>query len=225
LKLGTPNAPWVTVVGVVADVRQMGMDQPVKSEMYLPYRQISSHPWFSPRDLVIRTTGDPNSLVAAVRREIQAADPNQPVAGVATLEELLIRDAGSRRLAMILLSVFAGLALLLASLGIYGVLSFVVTQQTRDIGVRLALGAQVGDVLALVLKTGMRWVLLGVALGLVAAFALSRLVSNLLFGVSAKDPLTFLSVVLILITVALLACLIPARRATRVDPLVALRYE
>ena len=224
-KLGTPNAPWVTVVGVVGDVRQMGMDQPVKSEMYLPFRQISSHPWYSPRDLAIRTTGDPNAIVAAVRLEIQAVDPNQPVASVATMEELLVRDAGSRRLAMILLSVFAGLALLLASLGIYGVLSFVVTQQTRDIGVRLALGAQVRDVLALVLKTGMRWVLLGMTLGLIAAFALSRLVNNLLFGVSAKDPLTFVSVALILLTVALVACYIPARRATKVDPLVALRYE
>jgi putative ABC transport system permease protein len=193
--------------------------------MYVPYRQIASHPWYSPRDLAIRTAGDPHDIVAAVRREIQAVDPNQSVANIATMEELLVRDAGSRRLGMILLSVFAGLALLLASLGIYGVLSFVVAQQTREIGVRMALGAQVRDVIALVLKKGMRWVLIGVILGLLAAFALSRLMTSLLFGVSAKDPMTFVSIALILTAVALLACYLPARRATKVDPLVALRYE
>jgi putative ABC transport system permease protein len=224
-KLGVENAPWVTIVGVVADVRQMGMDLPVKAEMYFPYSQVSSHPWFSPRDLVIRTNGDSNALVAAVRREIKAVDPNQPVSNVATMEELLVKETGSRRLGMILLSTFAALALLLASLGIYGVLSFFVAQQTREIGVRLALGAQLRDVLGLVLKKGMRWALLGVAIGLVAAFALSRLIASLLFGVSAKDPLTFVGIAVVLTTVALLACYLPARRATKVDPLEALRYE
>jgi putative ABC transport system permease protein len=224
-KLGTPNAQWITVVGIVPDVRQMGMDVPVKAEMYVPYRQISSHPWFSPRDLVLRTTGDPNDLVAAVRREIHAVDPNQPISNVATMEELLVTATGSRRLGMILLSAFAGVALLLASLGIYGVLSFFVAQQTREIGVRLALGAQLRDVLGLVLKKGMVWALLGVAIGLIAAFALSRLMTSLLFGVSARDPITFAGIALVLLAVALLACFIPARRATKVDPLVALRYE
>jgi putative ABC transport system permease protein len=224
-KLGVPNAPWVTVVGIVADVRQVGMDVPAKPEMYLPYRQIASHPWYSPRDLVIRTTGDPTDIVAAVRREIQAVDRDQPVSNVATMEELLVKETGSRRLGMILLSVFGALALLLASLGIYGVLSFFVAQQTREIGVRLALGAQLHDVLGLVLKKGMCWALLGVAMGLVAAFALSRLLASLLFGVSATDPITFAAIALILTTVALLACYLPARRATKVDPLVALRYE
>ncbi len=224
-KLGVPNAPWVTIVGVVPDIRQMGMDRPVKPEMYLPYSQVSSHPWFSPRDLVIRTNGDPNELVAAVRREIRAVDPNQAVSNVSTMDQLLVRETGTRRLGMILLAAFAGLALLLASLGIYGVLSFFVAQQTREIGVRLALGAQLKDVLSLVLKKGMRWTLLGVAIGLAGAFALSRLMTGLLFGVSATDPLTFIGIALVLSAVALVACFVPARRATKVDPLVALRYE
>ncbi|HKO96751.1 MAG TPA: ABC transporter permease [Pyrinomonadaceae bacterium] len=224
-KLGVPNAPWLTIVGVVPDIRQMGMDRAVKAEMYMPYSQVPSHPWFSPRDLVIRTNGDPNELVAAVRREIRAADPNQAISNVATMEELLVKETGTRRLGMILLSAFAGLALLLASLGIYGVLSFFVAQQTREIGVRLALGAQLRDVLSLVLKKGMRWTLLGVVIGLGGAFALSRLMTGLLFGVSATDPLTFVAIAVVLSVVALLACYVPARRATKVDPLVALRYE
>lgn len=224
-KLGVANAPWMTIVGVVPDVRQMGMDRPVKAEMYMPYSQVSSHPWFSPRDLVIRTNGDPNELVAAVRREIRAADPNQSISNVSTMEQLLVRETGTRRLGMILLSAFAGLALLLASLGIYGVLSFFVTQQTREIGVRLALGAQLKDVLSLVLKKGMRWTLIGVAIGLAGAFGLSRLMTGLLFGVSATDPLTFAGIAAVLSLAALVACYVPARRAAKVDPLVALRYE
>ena len=224
-KLGAPDAPWTTVVGVVADVRQMGMDAPARPEMYLPYRQIASHPWFSPRDLVIRTNTDPNKLVPAVRREIQAVGPDQPVSNVARMDELLMKETGTRRVGMILLAAFSGLALLLASLGIYGVLSFYVAQQTREIGVRLALGAQLRDVLALVLRKGMGWALLGVVIGLIAALALSRLIESLLFGVSAHDPATFLGIGLILLVVAFLACYLPARRATKVDPLVALRYE
>ena len=224
-KLGAEDAPWVTVVGVIADVRQMGMDVPVKAEMYFPYRQIASHPWFGPRDLVIRTIDDPNTLVAATRREIHAVDPNQPISNIATMEELLIKETASRRLGMILLAVFAGLALLLSSLGIYAVLSYFVTQQTAEMGIRLALGAQRRDILGIVLKKGMGWTLLGVVIGLIAAFALARLMASLLFGVSATDPITFLAVAVILTSVALLACAIPARRATKVDPLVALRYE
>ena len=224
-KLGVPNAPWVTIVGVVDDVREVGMDAPVRAEMYFPYRQITSHFGYAPRDLVLRTTGDPLSLVAAVRQEIHAVDPDQPISNIATMSEVLTERAGSRRLGMILLMVFAGLALLLASLGIYGVLSFFVAQQTREIGVRLALGAQLRDILNLVLKKGMGLALLGVAVGLIAAFAVARLMASLLFGVSAADPITFAAIALILTGVALLACYIPARRATKVDPLVALRYE
>jgi ABC-type antimicrobial peptide transport system permease subunit len=141
------------------------------------------------------------------------------------MEELLIKETGSRRLGMILLAVFAGLALLLSSLGIYAVLSYFVTQQTAEMGIRLALGAQRRDVMGIVLKKGMGWTLLGVVIGLIAAFALARLMASLLFGVSATDPITFLAVATILTSVALLACAIPARRAMKVDPMVALRYE
>jgi putative ABC transport system permease protein len=224
-KLGVPNAPWVTIVGVVNDVRQIGMDAPVKAEMYFPYRQITTHFGYAPRDLVIRTTGDPLGLVAAVREQIHTVDPDQPISNIATMSDVLTERTGPRRLGMILLMVFAGLALLLASLGIYGVLSFFVAQQTREIGVRLAVGAQVRDILRLVLKEGMGLALLGVAIGLLAAFALARFMTSLLFGVSATDPITFAAIAFILTGVALVACYLPARRATKVDPLVALRYE
>ena len=220
-----PNSPWVTIVGVVADVRQMGMDAPVKAEMYFPYRQITTHFWYAPRDLVFRTTGDPTSLVTAARHAIREVDPDQPISNIATMDELLTEETGPRRLGMILLSAFAVLALLLASLGIYGVLSYFVTQQTPEIGVRMALGAGQRNIMGLVLRKGMRWTLPGVAIGLLAAFAMARLMKSLLFEVSATDPATFAVVSIVLIGVALAACYIRARPATKVDPLVALRYE
>jgi putative ABC transport system permease protein len=224
-KLGVPGAPWLTIVGVVADVRQMGMDVDVKAEMYFPYRQIASHPWYGPRDLVVRTAGDPMNLVSAIRESIHAVDPDQPVSNIATMEELLTRETGSRRLGMILLSTYAGLALLLASLGVYGVLSYFVVQHTPEIGVRMALGAERRDILSLVLRRGMTWALLGLAIGTVAAFGLARLMASLLFEVSPTDPVTFAAIATILAGVALGACFVPARRATKVDPMVALRYE
>jgi putative ABC transport system permease protein len=224
-KLGVNKAPWVAVVGVVADVRQMGMDVPVKAEMYFPYRQIKTHFWYAPRDLVLRTTGDPLSVAASVRQLIHEIDPDQPVSNVSSMEALLVEETGPRRLGMILLSAFAGLALLLASLGIYGVLSYFVAQQTPEIGVRMALGAQRSNILRLVLQKGLIWTLIGVAIGVGAALALTRFMASLLFEVSASDPLTFAIVPVVLIVVALLACYLPARRATKVDPMVALRYE
>jgi predicted permease len=224
-KIAVNSAPWLTIVGVVADVRQMGMDVAVKAEMYVPYRQIKSHPWYTPRDLVIRTTGNPENLVSSVRQEIRAVDPELPISNIATMEEVLGEESGSRRVGMLLLTAFAGLALLLASLGIYGVLSYFVAQQTPEIGVRLALGAQQRDILRLVLGKGLTWTFVGVAIGSVAAFALTRWMASLLFGVSASDPLTFALVAGLLTGVALLACYLPARRAAKVDPLVALRYE
>jgi putative ABC transport system permease protein len=217
--------PWRTIVGVVADVRQMGMDQPVKAEMYIPYRQIATFPFYKPRDLVIRTTGDPLSLVAAVGREVHAVDPDEPLSNIATMDEQLRDQTGSRGLAMVLLSTFAGLALLLAAIGIYGVLAYFVTQHVPEIGVRLALGAQPRDILALVLKKGMALALGGVGFGLVGALVLTRLMSGLLFGVSATDPKTFALISLLLAAVAFFACYIPARRAMKVDPMIALRYE
>ncbi|HJP93207.1 MAG TPA: ABC transporter permease [Pyrinomonadaceae bacterium] len=226
-KLGDPDEeiPWRQIVGIVADIRQMGLDEPVKAEMYLPYQQVKDQPWYTPRDLVIRTSGDMSSLVGSVRQVIREVDPDQPISNVATMAELLGTEASQRRMGMIMLVAFAALALLLASIGIYGVLAYFVTQHTNEIGLRMALGATRGNILFLVLKKGMGLTLLGVAIGVVVAFAATRLMSSLLFGVNAADPLTFTAVPLLLASVALLACYLPARRATKVDPLVALRYE
>ena len=227
-KIGDPDdadRPWTEIVGIVADVRQMGLDEPVKAEMYLPYQQINHNPWFTPRDLAIRTRGETSSIAGSVRQVIREVDPDQPVSNVATMSELLGEEAAQRRMGMIMLAGFAALALLLASLGIYGVLSYFVTQHTNEIGVRLALGATPRNILFLVLRKGMSLTFLGVAIGLAASFALTRLMSSLLFGVKAGDPLTFVAVPVLLALVALLACYIPARRATKVDPMVALRYE
>ncbi|HYE16499.1 MAG TPA: ABC transporter permease [Pyrinomonadaceae bacterium] len=229
LKFGPDESaddPWRTVVGVVADVRQMGLDAPVKAEAYYPYKQITTHPFFAPRDLVVRAeAGDPLSLVPAVRREVHAVDPDQPLSSVATMDKVLGDETGSRGTGMVLLAALAGLAVLLAAIGIYGVLAYFVTQHVPEIGVRLALGARPRDILALVLRKGMGLALGGVLAGLAAAYALTRLMESLLFGVSATDPLTFGGLALLLAAVALVACVVPARRATRVDPMTALRYE
>jgi hypothetical protein len=192
---------------------------------YLPYKQIASHPWYGPRDLVIRTSGDPMALVSGIREAIRSVDPDQPISNIATMGDLLTKETGSRRLGMILLSAYAGLALLLASMGVYGVLSFLVVQTTPDIGVRLAMGALPRDILWLVLKKGAALILIGVTIGVIAALALTTFMSSLLFGVSAADPMIFVGISLLLTGVALAACFVPARRATKVDPMVALRYE
>lgn len=220
--------PWLTIVGVVEDIRQVGVDAPVKAEMYVPYWQTAhAMPYsiFAPRDLIIRTSVEPVSLAPAVRQAIREVDPNQPIASLRTMDELLGRVTAQRRLWMLLLTAFAALGLLLAALGIYGVLSYFVVQHTPEIGVRMALGAQQGDVLKLVIGRGMKLALAGIVVGLVGAFLLTRAMSSLLFGVSAIDPLTFSGVAALLLLVAFLACYLPARRATKVDPMVALRYE
>ena len=226
-KLGDPNedVPWISIVGVVADVRQMGLDEPIKAEMYFPYGQVDAQPWFAPRDLAIRTTGDPLKLVNTVREVVRAVDPDQPISNVAVLSDLLGEEAQQRQMGMVLLSAFAVLALILASLGIYGVLAYFVAQHRNEIGVRLALGATPVKMLWLVIRKGMGLTLIGVVFGVVASFALTRLMRTLLFGVAATDPLTFAAVPLVLLVVSLLACWIPARRAARVDPMAALRYE
>ena len=227
LKLGDPNEdiPWLEVIGVVADVRQMGLDAPVKAEMYLPYQQITTHLWYIPRDLAIRTSGDPSSLAGAVRQVIREVDPDQPVSNIATMAELLGEEAAQRRLGMLMLVAFSALALLLAAIGIYGVLAYFVSQHTNEIGLRVALGATQWSILLMILRKGMNLTLAGVAIGLVAAFAVTRLMSSLLFEVRAVDPLTFVVASLVLAIAGLLASFIPARRAIKVDPLVALRYE
>ena len=226
-KLGSVDSqnPWVTVVGVVGDIKEMGLEAPTKAEMFFPYQQLPRMLWNMPRDLAVRTTGDPMSVVAAVRQAVWSVDRNQPVSNIRTMDEILSEEVAQRRIGMTLLAAFAALALALASLGIYGVLSYSVAQRTQEIGVRMALGAGRKDVLRMVVADGMRLAAAGVAIGLGVSFALTWLMAGLLFGVSASDPLTLGGVTLLLITVALLACFIPARRATRVDPMVALRCE
>jgi putative ABC transport system permease protein len=214
--------PWWTVVGVVADMRQGGMNVPVRPEAYFPFEQAD---FFSPTSLAVRTSDDPVSIVNEVRREVSQVDKDQPIANVQTMDDLVDSSIAQPRMNTLLLGVFAGIALLLATLGIYAVLSFAVTQRTREIGVRVALGAQFGDVLSMILASGARLFGMGAAIGLVAAVSLSRLMSHLLFEVSPGDFVSYASVVVIFAMVAFLACYIPARRAAKVDPMVALRYE
>jgi putative ABC transport system permease protein len=176
-------------------------------------------------NLAVRTSVDPTSTVAAIQAAIREVDKDQPVYQIQTIDELMRDSVGTRRFALIILIMFATLALVLAVSGIYGVISYAVTQRTQEIGIRMALGASTKDVLRLVLGQFMRLTVVGVVLGLIGAYALTRLMTSLLFGVTATDTTTFVLVSIILSLVALVACLIPARRATRVDPLVALRYE
>jgi putative ABC transport system permease protein len=210
--------PW-EIIGIVGDIRDRALETQPFPAMYLPT-------YASGRiNLVIRTQGDPTSITAAVRREVHALDPDQPVADVKTMEQWVETAVAGPRYRTLLLGLFALLALVLASTGIYGVMSYSVAQRTHEIGVRMALGARQLDVLKLVVRQGMGLVLIGVALGLVGAVGLTRVMSTLLFGVGAKDPMTFAVVATLLSLVAFVACYIPARRATKVDPLVALRYE
>jgi len=216
------DAPWITIVGIVGDVHQAGLAQPARAEMYLPYQQ---QQFFPPDYLAVRTSRDPMLLAEPIRQQVWSVDKQQPVAQVMPLEQLVGENLAPKRMQASLLGGFAGLALLLASLGIYAVLSFAVTQRTQEIGVRVALGAHSGDVLRMVFSHGLRLFLIGAGVGLAAALALARTLGHLLYGVSAADPLSFVGVTIVLGTVMLLACYLPARRAMRVDPLVALRYE
>jgi len=213
--------PWMTVAGVVGDVRQYGLDQEQKTQFYRTERQVALHPM----SLVLRAQGDPEALASALRGAVQSIDPDQPIYNVRSMDSLLATTLAPRRLSLLLLATFAVTALLLAGVGIYGVLAYSVTQRTHEIGIRMALGARRADVLVMVLRQGLRLVLAGAALGVAAAFGLTRLMSSLLFGVSPTDPATLGAVCLVLVGVALLACLVPARRASGVDPMIALRCE
>ena len=215
------GGPTATIVGVVNDVRQGAPDQPPLPEFYLSYRLVAGQEM----SLVVRTAGDPDALADRVVRSIRSVDPTQPVFGVKSMARLLANAEAERRFSLLLLSLFAAIALLLSSLGIYGVMAYSTSQRRHEIGIRMALGAATPDVLRLVLQQGMRLVLLGLAIGLFGAWALSRVLAGQLYGISARDPFTYAAVALLLGTVAFAATWLPARRATRVDPMISLRSE
>jgi putative ABC transport system permease protein len=222
--------PTRQIVGIVGDVRENGLktsDQPV---MYVPEGQVTD-PLTQlansviPLSWAIRTGNDPASLSTAIQREILAVDGQLPVSKIRTMEQVLSESTARQNFNMLLLSIFAGLALLLAAIGIYGLMSYTVEQRTQEIGIRMALGAGRGDMLKLIVRQGMLLAGIGVAIGLASAFGLARVLASLLFGVKTTDPATYGAVALVLISVALFATYVPARRATKIDPLIALRYE
>jgi putative ABC transport system permease protein len=213
-------SPWLKIVGVVGDIHHSGLSTRPNPEMYLSDLQEPS----GSLAVMIRTSGDPLTLAAAAREQVMIIDKDQPVA-ITTMDQIFSNSVGGQRFNMLLLSIFAALALAMAVVGVFGVINYSVAQRTQEIGIRLALGAQRRDILRLVVGQGMILALLGVGAGLAGAFALTRLISGLLFGVSPTDPVTFLAVSLLLASVALLASYIPARRAMKVDPMVALRCE
>jgi len=213
--------PWRTIVGVVGDVNQYALDRKPPMQMYLPQAQFPT----STMSLVVRTAAEPTGPITAIRDEIRAMDPDQAVFNIATMGSLMSDSISLRRFSMLLLMIFAAVALALAAIGIYGVISFAVTQRTHEIGIRVALGAGSTDILKLVVVRGMILTISGVAIGLVAAAGLTHFLQTLLFSVSATDPATFIVISVLLTGVALVACLVPARRAAKVDPMVALRYE
>jgi predicted permease len=227
---GSPSPRWLTVVGVAKNVKQESWTSEPLNEVYMPFQQsagfyANTARQFTSMTVVVRTTVEPGSLAAAAQATVRAIDPSLPVSNVVSMEQVIADALWQPRFNLQLIGVFAGVALLLAGVGLYGVMSYSVAQRTQEVGLRMALGAQSRDVIKLIVGQGMKLVLLGMTLGLVAAAALTRVMTGLLFGVSATDPATFAIVSLILAGVAVGACFVPARRATRVDPMVALRYE
>jgi predicted permease len=218
----TNEFPWTTIVGVVGDVRGFALEEPPLPTMYWPVAQIRATPALA---IVVRTQGDPAALGSAVRGAIAEIDPNQPIYDMQTLDQLVAKSLGQRRFTLTLMLLFGVIALVLSAVGIYGVMAFAVSQRTQEIGIRMALGASAIDVLKLVLRNGMFLAVVGAVIGLAGAFAITRFMSSLLFGVSPTDVVTFGLVTAGLLLVALVACYLPARRATKVDPLIALRYE
>jgi putative ABC transport system permease protein len=223
ITLGDPadSASWRTVVGVVGDVRQNALNDDPYPQLYLPLAQTPQRSML----LLARTSGDPAALAGPIRRAVVALDSDLPVSDIRTLDDRLQQSIAQPRVSMMLLGIFAMMALVLAAVGIYGVLSYTVTQRTRELGIRMALGAESNSVMRMVIREAMAPALIGVLLGLIGAWGATRLMATLLFGVSATDPATFTVVALFLMAVALVASWVPARRATRVDPLIALRAE
>ena len=219
-----PRNYWMTIIGVSRDVRQFSLTEAAEPTVFTLYEQ-QDQPWKRWMFVVIRSQQEPAQLARLVEEQVWAIDRQLPVTSIQPMSEVVAASLSSERFNLILLGLFAGVALVLAGVGIYGVMSYTVTQRTHEIGVRMALGASAADVLGMVVRQGMRLALTGIVIGLAAAVALTRLMTSLLYGTSATDPLTFAAIALVLTGVALGACFVPARRATRVDPMVALRYE
>jgi putative ABC transport system permease protein len=223
--------PFYRVVGVTGELRGQGLDKPATEAVYFPMLPMEGAPlWSAPRSLTVvaRTrTERPEALAGAIRTTLHGMDPTIPIANIQTMEQIIARSESVARVTftLLLLGIGAGMALLLSTVGLYGVLSYIVSQRWGEIGIRMALGAQAGDVLRLVVRRGLVLAIAGAALGLVGAFAVTRVLSGMLFGVSPTDPAAFGAVTLVLVLVALVASYLPARRATRVDPMIALRAE
>jgi putative ABC transport system permease protein len=226
-RMGGPDQPWFTIVGVIKDVRHESVTEAPRTEMYHPHDQFRLATGFTPAAMTVVMTvaGDPLALVPSLRREVSAMDANVPLADIATMEQVSSRALSEPRFITLLLGVFAAAALALAAIGIYGVISYGVTQRTHEIGIRMALGANRDRILGMVLGSGAAAVFGGIALGVVASLFMTSVLERMLFGVSRLDAVTFVAVPVILLAVAVVACLVPARRAADVDPLIALRYE
>jgi len=228
LRFGGDGEPWREIVGVVRHVRQNELDQQGFAQIYRPWMQVNPR-WLAEytraMDVIVKTSVEPLSLVDPIKGEVQALDKDQPLGNVQSLESIVERNVAPRRFNLLLLSVFAIIALLLGAVGLYGVMSYAVTQRTREIGIRMALGAQKSDVLKLVIRQGLLLSSVGVLIGLASSLALTHLMKSLLYNVSAIDPPTLIIISILLTAVALFACYVPARRAMRVDPLVAVRHE
>jgi putative ABC transport system permease protein len=225
LKPGFSNDAWCTVVGVVGDTKQYSLGEPSSPAMYLPYAQAPATFLMQDIAFILRAGADPLALASAARRAVQAVDPDLPVFDIATMDQLVYQSASAPRFNTALLGIFAALALVLAAVGIYGVMSYAVAQRTHEIGIRVALGAEASDILRQVVRQGMLPAVIGIATGIAGAWGVTRFLSSLLFGVRPTDPMTFMVIPVLLAAVGVLACLLPARRATKVDPVVALRYE
>jgi putative ABC transport system permease protein len=226
IRFGGPNtplaqSPWRLIVGVVSDVRHLDLATAARAESYVPLEQIPS----AALTLAVRTNGAPAGLMVPVRERLRALDANLPLYNVQTMEQVMARSLFGQRLATSVMLAFGGAALLLATVGLFGLISYAVSQRTHELGIRLALGATTRDVLRLVIGQGMKLALIGLSIGLASSFALMQVMKTLLFGVSAADPPTFAASALLLLAVSLVACWIPARRAAKVDPMIALRNE
>jgi putative ABC transport system permease protein len=222
ISMGAQKAPPMrTIVGIVGDVRGEGLNAPVIAESFVPYAQLP----FAPMSVMVRTQGDPQDLVPTLTKSVQSIDKDLPLLHVKTLDQYVSESIADTRFESVLLGIFGALALTLTAIGVYGVISYTVAQRTREMGIRLALGAERGAIITMILRSGLLLVAMGILPGLVAAFLLTRLIAGLLYGVSPSDPSTFLSVSVVLVAMAVLASYLPARRAAKVDPMVALRYE